>query len=230
MLLVLGGLDLKQERYMDALVIYNKAKAVLAQHKEGNSCGAVLNDMAVCHKNLQQWSEAVACLKEGVEHSHNLLGSNHPNYATALYNLAILFARLKQYEEAIPPMEEALDIRQRVFGDQHDWTVQTVKDLALVRQHATQSDRGAINVGHNFRMCSLCGAVSEMINTCPCVRAVLQSRVPAPALADAQAALQCLLLLQHGSDQGETLLAKYCNAACQTAHWSEHKKDCMASK
>jgi hypothetical protein len=36
---------------------------------------------------------------------------------------------------------------------------------------------------------------------------VLQHRLPAAALADAQAALQRVLLLQHGVDQGEALLA-----------------------
>jgi hypothetical protein len=35
---------------------------------------------------------------------------------------------------------------------------------------------------------------------------VLQHRLPAAALADAQAALQRLLLLQHVADQGEALL------------------------
>jgi tetratricopeptide (TPR) repeat protein len=123
MLRLLGGLDLEQEWYKEALAIYYKAQAVLAQQKEGNDCGALVNDMALCHENLQQWSEAVACYKEAVEHSRNLHGNNHPEYATTLYNLALLFARLKQYEEAIPRLEEALAIRQRMFADQHKRTV-----------------------------------------------------------------------------------------------------------
>jgi tetratricopeptide (TPR) repeat protein len=120
MLLQLGGLDRAQGRYKEALVIYDKAKAVLAQHKEGNNYGVLLTDMGICHKELQQWSEAVACCKEDVEHTCNLQGINHPEYATTLWNLADLFANLKQYEEAIPRLEEALAIEQRVFGDQHD--------------------------------------------------------------------------------------------------------------
>jgi hypothetical protein len=67
-------------------------------------------------------------------------------------------------------MEEVLAIRQRVFGDQHERTVQTAKHLAAARQLASQSDRDAINVGHNFHMCSCCGTVSEIIFTCPCDR------------------------------------------------------------
>jgi tetratricopeptide (TPR) repeat protein len=232
MLRSLGLLDSEQGRDKEALVIYDKAKAVLAQHKEGNGYGALLADTAFCHKNLQQWSEAIACSKEGVEHSYNLYGNSHSQYATTLYNLAYLFADLKQYEEAIPRIEEALAIYQREFSDQHDQTVRTAKELARVRQLAAQSDRGAIDVGHNFRMCSCCGAVSEAINTCPCVRAWYCN-------ADCQLqhwpthkphctiCFQCSSVLTKVLHCSRCEQAKYCNAACQTAHWSAHKKDCV---
>jgi tetratricopeptide (TPR) repeat protein len=88
MLRALGGLDLEQERYKEALAIYYKAQAVLVGHKEGNAYGALLNDIAVCYVALQQWSEAVACYKEGVELDRKLRGNNHPEYATGQYNLA----------------------------------------------------------------------------------------------------------------------------------------------
>jgi hypothetical protein len=34
----------------------------------------MLNSMGICHEHLQQWSEAAACVKEAVEHSHILYG------------------------------------------------------------------------------------------------------------------------------------------------------------
>ncbi len=231
MLRELGGLDLDQGRCKEALVIYNKAKAVLAQHKEGVSYGLLLTDMGIYHRELQ-WSEAVACLKEVVEHSCNLHGTSHPEYATTLWNLARLFADLKQYEEAISRLEEALAICQRVYGEQHESTVAIAKELTKVRILAAQSDRGAIDVGHNFRMCSCCGAVSEAINTCPCVRAWYCN-------ADCQlqhwpthklhctACFQCSTMLTKVRHCSRCKQAKYCNAACQTAHWSVHK-ECVA--
>jgi tetratricopeptide (TPR) repeat protein len=149
MLLCLGELDHDQGRCKEALVISNKAKAVLVQHKEGNEYGSRLTDMGICHEKLQQWSEAVACYKEDVEHRRNMLSSSHPEYATTLWNLS---ANLRQYEEAIPRLEEALAIEQRVYGDQHERTVETAEELARVHRLAAQSDRGAINVGHNFCM------------------------------------------------------------------------------
>ncbi len=140
MLRELGRLDCEQGRDKEAL-IFDKAKAVLAQHKEGDSYGALLSSMGICHQRLQQWSEAVACYKEAVEHRRNMCGNNHPEYATTLLNLADLFTDLKQYEEAIPRFEEALAIRQRVFGDQHERTIMVAEELIEVRQLAAQSDR-----------------------------------------------------------------------------------------
>jgi hypothetical protein len=54
MLSELGALDRDQGRCKEALVIYNKAKAVLAQHKEGNQYGALLTDMGICHKAVER--------------------------------------------------------------------------------------------------------------------------------------------------------------------------------
>ncbi len=232
MLVVLGGLDREQERYKEALVIFDKAKAVLVQHREGSAYGALLTNMAVCHRNLQQWSEAVACYKEAVEHLCKLHGNNHPEYATTLYNLAVAFAQLKQFDEAIPRCEEALAIFQRVYGDQHERIVQIAKHLAEVRQLGAQSDRGAINVGHNFRMCSCCGAVSEIIFTCPCDRAwycnaECQLQHWPTHKPQCSVCFYCSTLLTKVMHCSRCKTAKYCNAACQTAHWSEHKKDCV---
>jgi tetratricopeptide (TPR) repeat protein len=233
MLSVLGGLNCEQGRYKEALVIYDKAKVVLVQHQEGHEYGTLLNDMAFCHQRLQQWSEAGTCYKEALEHTRNLHGNNHPEYATSLYNLARLFANLKQFEEAILRYEEAVAIRQRVFGLQHERTVDTVKVLAQAHLLAAQSDRGAIDVGHNFRMCSCCGAVSEAINTCPCVRAwycnaECQLQHWPAHKPNCSVCFYCSTVLTKVKRCSRCQQAKYCNAACQTAHWSEHKKDCAA--
>jgi tetratricopeptide (TPR) repeat protein len=213
--------------------MYNKAKAVLAQHKEGNNYGALLSNTGICHIELQQWSEAIACYKEAVEHDRILHGTNHPEYAATLYNLANLFANLKQYKEAILRLEDALAIRQRVYGEQHECTVRTAEELARVRQLAAQSDRGAIDVGHNFHMCSCCGAVSEAINTCPCIHvwycnADCQLQHWPTHKPNCSMCFQCSTLLTKVLHCSRCKQAKYCNAACQTAHWSVHKKECVA--
>jgi tetratricopeptide (TPR) repeat protein len=228
----LGGLDREQERPLEALVIYEKAKAVLLRFKEGNEYGALLNEMAICHKKLHQWNEAVACHKKAVEHTLNLDGPTHPEYATALSNLALLFANLKQYEEAIPRYEEVLAIQQRVFGEKHERTLQTAKDLAEAQQLAKQSRR-EIDVGHEYRMCSQCGTVQENMSVCPCFRAwycdtgcqVLHWATHKP---NCNVCLHCNTFMTKVLQCSRCKTAKYCNAECSKAHWSQHKQDCMA--
>jgi tetratricopeptide (TPR) repeat protein len=232
MLSNLGGVDREQERYKEALVIYDKAKAVLVQYKQGSSYGALLNDMALCHENLHQWNEAVACYKEAVEHNRNLFGSNHPEYATRLWNLAQSFGQLKQFEEAIPRLEEALAIRQKVFGKQHQETVRTFEALAAVRQLA-QLSRREINFGHEFRMCSQCSHVEEYMDWCPCFRALYcnadcQVQHWAAHKPHCNVCYQCSTVLTTMRRCARCKVAKYCSADCQKANWSEHKKDCDA--
>jgi tetratricopeptide (TPR) repeat protein len=88
MLVALGRLDYDEKRYKEALVVFNKAKVVLAKFKEGVEYGALINNMALCHEKLHQWNEAVACDKEASELARVFCGSNHPDYGAALWNLA----------------------------------------------------------------------------------------------------------------------------------------------
>jgi tetratricopeptide (TPR) repeat protein len=136
MLSTLGDLGQEQGRLKEGLIAYDKAKAVLGRYKDGNDYGVLVNNVALCYKQLHRWNEAVACYKEAVEHRRHLSGTSHPDYATALYNLAVLFSDLKQYEEAVPRFEKVLAIYQKVFGDKHERTVLAAMDLALTRQQA----------------------------------------------------------------------------------------------
>jgi tetratricopeptide (TPR) repeat protein len=205
MLVELGGLDLDQGQYKEALVIYDRAKAVLVQYKEVN--GALLQCMASCHQGLHQWNEAVACCKEAVEHHRILHGTNHPHYAATLTltNLAFLFNQLKQYEEAIPRYEEALAIFQRVFGDQHEKTVGLAQRLVAARQLVVQPNRDTIDVGHEHCMCNQCGKIKEKMEWCTGCRRVWYC--DKECQLQHWAAVQCLPALRCGVDQDQALLA-----------------------
>jgi tetratricopeptide (TPR) repeat protein len=234
MLVTLGRLDKEQGQYKEALVIYDRAKAVLVQYKEGNEYGAVLNEMASCHQSLHQWNEAVACYKEAVEVACNVLGANHPHYATALYNLAGLFDQLKQYEKAIPRYEEALAIFQRVYGAQHEKTALLAQYLAVARQRGEQPNRDTIDVGHKHCMCNQCGKIKEKMEWCTGCRRVwycdkecqLQHWATHKPLCNV--CLHCDAVLTKIRRCSRCLKAKYCGAECSKAHWSEHKQDCVA--
>jgi tetratricopeptide (TPR) repeat protein len=234
MLLALGELDFEQGRCKEALAIYNKAKAVLVQYKDGSDYGLLLNNMACCLKHLHQWNEAVACYKEAVEHRRNVCGTNHPAYATSLSNLALLFDELKQYEEAIPRYEEVLSIFQKVYGDQGERTVDIAQRLAEARQLVEQPNRDKIDVGHKYCMCNQCGKIKEKMEWCTGCRRVwycdkecqLQHWATHKPLCNV--CLHCDAVLTKIKRCSRCLKAKYCGAECSKAHWSEHKKDCVA--
>ncbi len=233
MLVVRGDLYNVQGQYKEALLIYDKAKAVLVHYKERRDYGTLLNNMAGSHARLSQWNEAVACLKEAVEHSRILCGPDHPTYAAVLSELACLFLLVKQYEEAIPRYEEGLAIRQRVYGDQDQLTVVMTEGLARARQLAKKSRRDKIDVGHEFRMCSQCGNIQENMNVCPCFRAWYcgadcQQQHWATHKPHCNVCLHCNTLLTKTMRCSRCNKAKYCNAACQKAHWSQHKMECVA--
>jgi tetratricopeptide (TPR) repeat protein/CHAT domain-containing protein len=48
-----------------------------------------------------------------------ILGADHPLYATCLANLAILYGAMGRYQDAEPLYRQSLEIRKRVLGDQH---------------------------------------------------------------------------------------------------------------
>jgi tetratricopeptide (TPR) repeat protein len=233
-LVALGRMDHEQGRHKEALVVYNKAKVVLVQFKEGHDYWALLSEMAECHEKLHEWNEAVALKKEVVEHVRNLHGTNHPCYATALGNLAVLFYNLKQYEEAIACWEEKLPIYQRVYGDKHESTVNVVKDLASARQLSQQPNRHQIDVGHFFRMCSQCDAVKEDMERCSGCNRVWYCNPDCQLLHWPTHKLQCDVcqncnkVLTKIKRCARCLHAKYCDDVCQDIQWHQHKKECDA--
>jgi tetratricopeptide (TPR) repeat protein len=184
--------------------------------------------------NIYQWREAVACYKETVELDRTLHGTNHPQYATSLYNLAFLFDQLKHYEEAIPRYEEALIIHQNVFGHQGERSVILAQRLAAARQHVEQPNRDTIDVGHKYCMCNKCGKIKEKMEWCTGCRRVwycdkecqLQHWATHKPLCNV--CLHCDAVLTKMKRCSRCLKAKYCDAECSRAHWSEHKKDCVA--
>ncbi len=231
MLFSLADVDRRQRRFEQALATYTKSKALML--KESDSYGNLLSEVAECQRELHQWNEAVASLKECVEQRRTLHGSLHPSYAASLHNLGALFGQLKQYEEAIPRFEEVLAICQRVYGHKHERTVVVGKELKFLQHQAKQSHRERIDVGHLHRMCNQCGKIKENMDVCNgCGRAwycdtecQLRHWPTHQPLCDV--CLYCATVLSKILRCLRCKKAKYCDAECSKAHWSEHKGECV---
>ena len=65
-------------RYEEALVSYNKAKVLFADNRNGTTYGILLNSIGLCHVQLNQWKEVIACYKESVDVGYEAYGKDHP--------------------------------------------------------------------------------------------------------------------------------------------------------
>src|SRR3990167_9344614 len=88
LLLNLAKVDLDQQRWKEALEGFIKAKVVMDNFKEDHNYVVIVNDMAVCYRELNQWMEALQYYREAMELVRNIHGDQHPGYATSISNLA----------------------------------------------------------------------------------------------------------------------------------------------
>jgi tetratricopeptide (TPR) repeat protein len=139
MLSVLGDLNCAQQRHKEALAVYDKAKGILAQHKEAEYW-AVLAKAAKCHAHCLQGNEAMALGRLWVEGVRSLRTGYHPQHASSLREFAMLCVELKQYEEAIARLEESFCIFQKLYGDQDTRTAEALQVLTCVRCASQYAD------------------------------------------------------------------------------------------
>src|SRR3990167_4840758 len=168
LLLNRAKVDLDQQRWKEALEGYIKAKAVMENFKEDTNYGVIVNNMAFCYEELNQWTEALQYYREAVELARNSRGDQHPEYATCISNLACAYVCIKQPTIAIRLFEEALVIYKRVYGDKHPITIGTIKELAQARELEKKGRHLAPTIG-DVRMCNNCEKVSEeIVFQCSC--------------------------------------------------------------
>src|SRR3990167_8089516 len=84
----LARVDLDQQRWKEALAGFIKSKAVMDDFKDHPNYGTIVNGMAACYEQLNQWTEALQFYREAVELHRTTFGDQHPSYATSVYNLA----------------------------------------------------------------------------------------------------------------------------------------------
>jgi serine/threonine protein kinase len=95
---------------------------------------ATLQDtMGRVYTSLGLYEPAEELLREALATRRNLLGNEHPDVATSLYNLAAVLVMFQgNYAGAEQTAREALAIRRRVFGDEHKEVADSLDQLAGV--------------------------------------------------------------------------------------------------
>ena len=95
---------------------------------------AVRNTIGATYTALGLYDEAEEHLREALETRRSVLGSEHPDVATALNNLAILLQLRGEHAEAEPLFREALAIRTNLYGEAHPEIASLLNDFATLLQ------------------------------------------------------------------------------------------------
>ncbi|MBD2201348.1 tetratricopeptide repeat protein [Calothrix sp. FACHB-1219] len=93
---------------------------------------ANLNNLAGFYRAIGRYQEAEPLYQQALELTQNLLGDNHPCFATSLNNLAGLYKSRGQYSKAELLYQQALELRKRLLGDHHPDVAASLNNLALL--------------------------------------------------------------------------------------------------
>lgn len=90
----------------------------LPEEKQGQ-VASLQNNIALTFRALGQYEEALGYHIKALAIREEVLGDNHPDFATSYNNIALTFYGLGRYEEALDHDQKALAIREEVLDDNH---------------------------------------------------------------------------------------------------------------
>lgn len=233
MLEILATIKYKKGQFKKALKLFIKAKPLLVKHKDNRRFNTFLNDMALCHQKLQQWTEATTCFEECIEYNHEF-HIDSSDHATTLWNFGNFYFQLGQYRYAIPILEEGISIWKTILGEQHEITIYKIKTLAEL-QESLQSPHYEAITGYKFKMCSECGEVKENMEFCTGCSKVwycnkeCQLKDWTIHKPECHVCMKCNIVLNRDAEILKCPCCKktkYCNSECQKEDWTDHQKTC----
>jgi len=110
----------------------------------------------VLYDDHGRYAEAEPLYLEALEGQRRVLGEDHPNTLTCLYNLALVYHRQGRIDKAEPLFLDALEKLRRIRGEDHVDTLDTLYNLACVSALAGREEqaidylRQAVDRGYTF--------------------------------------------------------------------------------
>ena len=105
------------------------------QNNKDENYGFIINSLAVCHSNLNDYAKAVELGTKAMEIYRETLGEKHPYYATSLSNLANYFFYLRDYAKALEMGTKAMEIYRETLGEKHPDYAQSLNNLTIYYSH-----------------------------------------------------------------------------------------------
>ncbi|MCX7426882.1 MAG: tetratricopeptide repeat protein, partial [Planctomycetia bacterium] len=86
---------------------------------QSEAAGRLLSQTGYYMRARGQFGMAEPFCRQAIEIFREVLGEQHPDFATSLNNLAELYRSMGRYEQSEPLCRQALEIRRQVLGEQH---------------------------------------------------------------------------------------------------------------
>jgi tetratricopeptide (TPR) repeat protein len=135
----LGVLNKFQNKFKEAISFFEEGiriyKNVMAEDKKNKKKYSLLMaanfaSLAIVHKSMRNYENAVECYTECFEIQFKELGNDNAEVAKTLHALGLVTWYLGNEQTARKMLEEALDIRRRVLPDRHPDILQSLNNLA----------------------------------------------------------------------------------------------------
>lgn len=110
----------QQQRYADAIPLYNRAVQILktapANDQYKSQLSLALNNLASCYSHEKKFAEAQQLFNEVLALDESRLGKDNPEIALTLNNIAYGYIMQKQYDKAEETLKRALTIAEKSYG------------------------------------------------------------------------------------------------------------------
>ena len=117
----------------DSMKLFNgditDSKVVELRSRIKNNLAVSFNNEAVEQFKKGNYTEAIRLGTEVMNIRKEILGTNHPDYATSLNNLALYYSDLGNYTEAIRLGTEAMNIQEEILGTNHPHYATSLSNL-----------------------------------------------------------------------------------------------------
>jgi len=123
----------QEGRFADNIKILNEILLLQMEslgEEHPNVAFTYLN-IAVSHKRIEEYVQAIENAKKGLQISENSLGVEHQSTATHYHELASIYAHQKNFDSAIELLKRASEIREKALGLENGSTINSLFCLGL---------------------------------------------------------------------------------------------------
>jgi hypothetical protein len=117
---MLSTVEARHGHKKEALVVFDKVKRVLAEHREGPNYPVLLYCLGCGNVAAEHSEEAIPLLKEAVEVQQSMGEERDSQLVFFIAELAHAYFNIEEFEQAVPLLEQECSLSRTIHGAQHE--------------------------------------------------------------------------------------------------------------